>query len=148
MEKLEFGVSDDDRKNLLHFVDTLQKLLGDLIGADQYFLPKFRDDYKRAWRELDPHFYALKDAIQRADTNTLLTHGLLGSPLHLKLKVINHFTEEFMLYGIELVGGHKILEKLLGAVNRLLATVVDTVGTGSPIHTFNELLISIIQDDS
>jgi hypothetical protein len=148
VEKFEFGVGDDDRKRLLHFIDSLQHFLGELIEGDDYFQAKFRNDYKKVWAELNPHFSALKDALQRADTNTLLSQGLLGSPLNFKLKVINHFTEEFLLYGIEITGGHKVLEKLLQTISRLLESMVATVGSGAAIQNFTDYIGLIIRDDN
>jgi hypothetical protein len=145
--KIEFGIGDDDRKRLLSFVDSLQLFLGGLVEQGDYFDPKFRDDYKIAWAELNPHFYALKDALQRVDTNTLLSQGLFGNPLGFKLKVINHFAEEFRLYGLEISGGHKLLDKLLQAINRLLSGLVLTAGAGMAIESFNSFMIAIIKDD-
>ena len=148
MEKFEFGAGDDDRKRLLNFVDNLHQFLGKLVDEGDYFQAKFRDDYLKSWAELNPHFYALKDALQRTETNALLASGLLGGPLHFKLKVLNHFAEEFLLYGIELVGGHKILKELLAIANKLLASLCATAGAGQAILSFNEFLAAIIKDDS
>lgn len=148
MEKFEFGVGDDDRTRLVNFVDNLQKFLTKLIEGDEYFQAAFQQEYKKAWAELNPHFAALQDALHRTETNTLLAHGLLGSPLHFKLKVINHFTEEFLLYGVELGGGHKVLEKLLQALNQLLASVIAAVGSGAAIGCFADFIAAIIKDES
>lgn len=147
MDKFEFGAGDDDRKRLLNFVDSLQKFLGKLVDEGDYFQSKFRDDYIKSWSELNPHFYALKDALQRVETNVLLANGLLGGPLHFKLKVVNHFAEEFLLYGIELVGGHKILKELLAAANKLLASLCATAGAGQAVLSFIDFLAAIVKDD-
>ncbi|AMK76656.1 MULTISPECIES: hypothetical protein [Methylomonas] len=147
MEKFVFGVGEDDRKRLLNFVDTLQRFLEQVVDNGEYFQPKFRDDYKKAWNELNPHFSALKDALQRADTHTLLAQGLLGTQLNLKLAVVNHFLNEFLLYGIEIIGGHKLLEKLLRIVSKLLANMASTVGTGLAIQSYTDFLVAMIKDD-
>ncbi len=148
MEKFVFGTGEDDRKRLLHFVDTLQAFLEKVLENGEYFQPKFRDDYKKSWAELNPHFSALKDALQRADTNTLLAHGLLGTQLNSKLKVVNHFAEEFLLYGIEIIGGHKLLEKFLQIASKLIGNMAATVGAGLAIQSFTDFLIGMIKDDS
>lgn len=148
MEKFVFGVDEDDRKRLLHFVDTLQLFLEKVIENGEYFQPKFRDDYKKAWAELNPHFSALKDALQRADTTTLLAHGLLGTQLNLKMKVVNHCAEEFLLYGIEIIGGHKLLEKFLQITDKFVANLACTVNSGLAIQSFTEFLIAMIKEDS
>ncbi|MDT4289305.1 hypothetical protein RO575_07030 [Methylomonas sp. MO1] len=148
MEKFVFGAGEDDRKRLLNFVDALQQFLEKVINNGEYFQPKFRDDYKKAWMELNPNFSALKDGLQRAETHTLLAQGLLGTQLNLKLAVINHFLGEFLLYGIEIIGGHKLLEKLLGVVGKLLANMATAVGTGLAIHSFVDFLVAMIKDDS
>lgn len=148
MEKFVFGVGEDDRKRLLHFVDTLQRFLDTVIENGEYFQPKFLDDYKRSWGELNSHFSALKDALQRADTHTLLAHGLMGTQLNLKLKAVNHFAEEFLIYGIEIIGGHKLLDKFIHISNKLIANMAATVGTGIAIQSFMDFLSGIIKEDS
>ena len=148
MEKFEFGVGDDDRKKLVNFVDGLQAFIGKLIEDDEYFVGKFRDDYKLAWQELNPHFSVLKDAIKRADANMLLAQGLMGNQLALKLNAINHFAKEFKLYGTELIGGHKLLIKLFDAMDVLLNGIVVCSGSGASIAGFKDYLRLIVTDDS
>ncbi|WP_445367311.1 hypothetical protein ACH5Y9_19940 [Methylomonas sp. BW4-1] len=148
MEKFVFGAGEDDRKRLLNFVDALQLFLEKVINNGEYFQPKFRDDYKKTWIELNPNFSALKDGLQRAETHTLLAQGLLGTQLNLKLAVINHFLGEFLLYGIEIIGGHKLLERLLGVVSKLLANMATAVGTGLAIQSFVDFLVAMIKEDS
>jgi len=147
VEKIEFGIGDDDRQRLLNVIDAFQKFTSGLIGGESYFLPAFRDDYKHVWMELGPHFSALKDALQRADTGVLLAHGLLGNQLALKLKVTNHYTKEFFLYGVELIGGHKLLDKALHAIGLLLSDMVAATGNGQAILSFKDFLQAGIKDD-
>lgn len=147
MEKIEFGIGDDDRQRLLNVIDAFQKFTGGLIGGESYFLPAFRDDYKQAWIELSPHVSALKDALQRTDTGALLAYGLLGNQLALKLKVINHYAKEFFLYGVQLSGGHKLLDKALYAIGLLLSSMVAVSGNGQAILSFKDFLQVGIKDD-
>jgi hypothetical protein len=51
------------------------------------------------------------------------------------------------LYGLEISGGHKLLDKLLQAINRLLSGLVLTAGAGMAIESFNGFMLAIIKDD-
>jgi hypothetical protein len=148
VEKVEFGVGEEDRKRLLNFIDTFQKFINNLIEEDSYFLAHFQVDYKPVWLELGPHFSALKDGLQRADTSVLLAYGLLGNQLGFKLKVVNYFAKEFFLYGIELIGGHKLLENLFASMGHMLEGMVAAAGTGQAIIGFKNSLQVIIKNDS
>jgi hypothetical protein len=153
MEKIKFGSGNSDHERLVNFVDSLERFMEQLIkeaSGKGYFIPGFDDDYSSAWSELKPSFSALLHATVKANPDALQLHGLYGSQLNFKLNVINHFADSFF----ELSSGgwgstdkvRKLLKKLLEAIDKFLASLIDAVGAGGAVAEYKDFLESIIED--
>lgn len=141
-----FDVEGDPVERLAHFVLETDKFLNELIDkkyGDGFFYPELYSALVDAWRDSRRHFYDLKRALGNVKEDTLKAHGLTGTELNLKLRVVNFFWKRFK--GKPLLTW---LEKLLHAINTLLKSLIAATPVGTAAGEIKDEIENCLKADS
>jgi hypothetical protein len=138
------------RDELILFVDGTMEFLNFVLTEDAFdFLwkedPELRDLATETFqRDLSEGSYYLKQAIGDIPDRSLMDHGLIGRPMHFKLRVIdsisrnweNRFSGQFSV--------SEWLKKIIDAIDAALDSLVEAAGgVGGLIKEFKDALASL-----
>jgi len=87
------------------------------------------------------YYTAEVDKVERKDPKSLSEHGLTGPELTAKLTGFDLAFEAFKQWGTV-----RLLKKLLGWINSILDSVIDSIPGGGAIKEFKELIENAIEE--
>ena len=131
--------------NLEDFLEEVRKLFDNITYHwDQILIPaEFRKPLVEAWDELRPAIASLKDEVNSDDNATKLEEaGLSGKQLQLKLGILNRVWEKF-----KDTGTAKVLRKLLGWINKILASLGAVLPGGEAVKELKEAIEELMGSD-
>jgi len=140
------GRSPTDRlgqflKGTSEVLDSLVRKGKDPLGRS-IFVPELLKPMQDAWSELGPAFSVATKAVTKVSAERLIEHGLDGKQLDFKLRVVDWISGQF-----HRLGGAKLLNRLLDAIENLLDSIIDVSGAGGAIREFKEGMKSSVQEE-
>ena len=137
----------DDKKKLERFLQSFQKFIletvenGKDVKGEFLFEKKLFSYIRKASKEVEGYFdYALilLDKVEEAD---LVSHGLTGQQLNLKLAVVNWVAGKF-----NKIGGKSLFRRLLATLDTLLTSLLSAIGVGEALSEFKDSIKNSTSD--
>lgn len=121
------------------YVDWVRCLLNRLLYDDEYddlFVQDLRELAKAAWQEVngDGLFEVTHGAIRATSEDQLRLHGLYGSQLRFKWRVVAHWLERWR--------GGALLRDFIDVVDDLLESILSAAGAGGGIKEIKDFIAS------
>jgi hypothetical protein len=138
-----FEEFNSDRERLIAFLNDTYQLLRNIYteGVDPRGNPIVPEDLmpllRNAWREFVGNFNLNREAnrIREAPEDRLVSHGLYGAQLTLKLTLIDRLRASWFD-----LGGDSILKKLIDAIDTLLNSLIAATGIDEAIREIKEAI--------
>ena len=143
----EAGSFDNDRRQLLGFLESVQGLLNEIATTGRFrgelVVPLALHGLMRAaWQEVTPMFGEVRRRLMEAPIERFPEFGLSGNQLAFKLAVIERYQANFGK-----VPTAKFLQDLLEPIDTLLDSILDFVPGGHGISEFKKSVKDSIDEE-
>jgi len=134
---------------LRSFVDGTMEFLNFVLTEDDFnFLwedePDLRELATETFRrDVSEGSYYLKQAIGEIPERSLMDHGLIGRPMHFKLRVLDSISRNWEKRFSGQFSVREWLKKIIDAIDAALDSLVDAAGVGGLIKEFKDALASL-----
>ena len=172
MAEPRFGIGQNDRQKLNSFVNETELFLNEVLNEDRgenvYFISELYRPMMAAWEVMGRHFKDIITNIDKTSDELLIQHGLTGTELQFKLRVINYLWSKFadfrepppeegakvvpkIFWHPKIIAIHPfqyylrwLLKILLEAIDKLLISILDATGASGAAAEFKSFMESCI----